>query len=343
MLAVIGVTAVIRIGLWLAYQAYEVRQGHVVFHEQISEVLILLLVEVMALAVLGVMLWNFSRLLLSPLRSVSNAAQLISQGALRKRIRTSHLPEGELLDVASALNTSFDRYQEALDRIARFSGAASHQLRTPLATIRSTVELALTRPDVPAEQEEALLSILEETEHLNRVTEQLLLLSRMEVEHLRDQFVALDLNDIVRKVVDVYEPVTEERRVTVRTTWAASCSAHGDETLLFEAVMNLVDNAVKWCGEDGEMLITTGQAEGRSTVEVADSGPGIDPEAREHLFDRFSRDPRAFYKGSGLGLSIVAEVVKLHDGTVTCGTRPGGGAVFTVTLPSRAGEPPQNG
>ena len=96
MLAVIAVTAVFRLGLWLTYQAYEVYMGHVVFHEQINEMLLLLLVEVLALGILVFMLWRLSRILLSPLRSVANAAKLIADGQLEKRIRTRHLPLPEL-------------------------------------------------------------------------------------------------------------------------------------------------------------------------------------------------------------------------------------------------------
>ena len=343
MLAVIGVTAVVRLAVWGAYQAYEARRGHVVFHEQLGEMLLLLLVEVLALLLLGFMLWGLSRRLLSPLRSVANAATLIARGHLHKRIRTRHLPEGELRTIAEALNESFDRYQEAIDRIARFSSAASHQLRTPLTAIRATAETALGPGSTPEEQAQALGGILEEAEHMSRMAEQLLLLSRMEAEYLRDDFTDVDLNEIVRKVFDLYQPLLEAGQLQVAFDLGESCPVRGDRTLLTEAVVNVVDNAVKWSPPGGRLSIASGKTAAEAFLAVADAGPGVDSQFREHLFDRFSRHPATAYKGSGLGLSIVSEVMRLHQGRIQVEDAPDGGACFRFTFPvtehRRAGEP----
>jgi signal transduction histidine kinase len=334
MLGVLALTAAIRFALWWPYQIYEARVGHVVYHEQVNEMLLLMLVEVLGLGILGFMMWRLSRLLLSPIRSVANAATLIAQGKLGKRIRTQHLPEGELLDIAEALNSSFDRYQEAIDRISRFSSAASHQLRTPLTAIRTTAELCLSQPTSTQEHEKALLSILEEVEHLSHMTEQLLLLSRMESEHLRDHFVSVNLNGIVRRVVDMYMPMLEGGKLHFEAQYADACPVHGDDTLLMEAVMNLVDNAIKLSGTDGSVRIETRAGDGLGELFVTDSGPGIDADFREHLFERFSRHPATPYRGSGLGLSIVNEVVRLHDGQIDVTSGESGGATFHLVFPA---------
>lgn len=334
MLAVIAVTAAIRLGLWLAYQAYEARKGHIVFHEQINEMLLLLLVEVLALSILGFMLWRLSRMLLSPLRSVANAARMIANGSLNKRIRTRHLPEGELLEIAEALNASFDRYQDAIDRISRFSSAAAHQLRTPLTAIRTTAEFSLAKVDSQVDFEKALEDILQEVDHLARMSEQLLLLSRMEVEHLREHFKSVDLSTIVRHVAEVYQPLLESKALVLREDLEPSCSVHGDETLLNEAVMNLFDNAVKWSSEGGAVTVTVSIDGPTATCTFADSGPGVDDAFREQLFDRFQRHPATPYKGSGLGLSIVSEVVRLHGGQIEITESEHGGAAFRMALPS---------
>jgi len=334
MLAVIVVTAGIRLAVWLAYQKYEASQGHIVFHEQINEMLLLLLVEVLALAILGFMLWRLSRLLLSPLRSVANAAKLIARGQLEKRIRTRHLPEGELREIADALNASFDRYQDAIDRISRFSSAASHQLRTPLTAMRTTAELALAQAKSTGDYEQALVGILEEVLHLTRMTEQLLLLSRMEIEHLRENFRPTDLNAVVRRVVDLYQPLLDSRCVQLQMDLANSCSVHGDETLLMEAVTNLFDNAAKLSKDGGKVTVTTTCRNGTSTFAISDSGPGIASGFREHLFERFSRHPATPYRGTGLGLSIVSEVVRVHDGRVEVDSSEHGGATFRLSFPA---------
>lgn len=334
MIAVILVTAVIRVGLWLAYQAYEAQRGHIVFHEQISELLLLLLVEVLGLLVLGLMLWGLSRVLLSPIRSVANTAHLISRGRLDKRIRTAHLPEGELLDIAETLNASFDRYQEAIERISRFSTSAAHQLRTPLTAIRTTAELALSKAEPASDQQDALVSILEDVERLSRMTEQLLFLSRLDAEHLRDEFAEVDLSDIARKVHEAYRPVAESEGIGLHLDVAEDCRAYGGETLLLEAVMNLVDNAVKWAGRDGTVSIQTTR-DGRTVgLRVTDSGPGLDEAFKLHAFEPFSRHPSATYEGNGLGLSIASDVVRLHDGHLTVETGPSGGASFLLVLPA---------
>jgi signal transduction histidine kinase len=333
MLAVLAVTAVIRLGAWIVYQVYEVAQGHLVLHEQINETLILLLVEVIALAILGFMLWALSRRLLSPIRSVANAGRLISSGNLDKRIRLSHLPDGELRDIAEALNASFDRYQDAIERVARFSSAAAHQLRTPLTAIRTTAELALEQGVDGANCRQAVESILEEIKHLDRMTEQLLMLSRMEVEHLRGDFVETDLTAVARRVSELFQPLVESGSIDLQLELAEDCTVRGDGALLTEAVMNLVDNAVKWAGEHGAIVLSTGRTQDTVTLRVSDSGPGIDPAFRDRLFDRFSRDPATPYQGSGLGLSVVSEVARLHGGRIEVAAGRQGGAEFTLTLP----------
>lgn len=333
MLLVIVATAVIRIGLWLGYQYYEVRKGHIVLHEQVSEFLILLSVEVIALGLLGFLLWSMARHLLSPMRSIANAARLISLGKLDKRIRTEHLPEGELLDIANALNRSFDQYQESIDRISRFSSAASHQLRTPLTAIRTTAEMHLGSDISAPEAQEALHSILEETQRLVRLTEQLLVLSRMEVENVREDFACVDLSRIVHHVVALFEPLLETQSIQVQTDLATDSFVNGSEALLMEAVINLFDNATKASPENGTIEIRTAGSNGTVRLEIADSGPGIDAEYREQLFERFSRHSATTYHGSGLGLSIVSEIIRLHGGEITVGSSPAGGASFTVVLP----------
>jgi signal transduction histidine kinase len=336
MLAVIVVTMLVRLAVWFAYEAYEARAGHVVLHEQVTEVLLMLLVDVVAVCILAFMLWRMSRMLMSPLRSVANAATLIAAGKLDKRIRTNHLPKGELLEIAEALNASFDRYQDALDRISRFSSAAAHQLRTPITAIRTTAELSLAQDPATGDREQALVSILEETSHLGRMTEQLLLLARMEVEHLKSGFKKVDLSAVVRRVAEMYLPVLETKNISPRMDLAASCPVHGDETLLAEAITNLFDNAVKLSKQDGNFTVATYLRDGASTFAITDSGPGIDEHFRERLFERFTRHPATPYKGSGLGLSIVREVTRLHDGHIDVENGPGVGSTFRLHFPTPA-------
>jgi signal transduction histidine kinase len=109
---------------------------------------------------------------------------------------------------------------------------------------------------------------------------------------------------------------------------------HGDRTLLTEAVVNLLDNAVKWTPSRGRLKVESGRTDDASFATVSDSGPGIPPSFRDRLFDRFSRDAAAAYKGSGLGLSIVSEVVRLHRGRVRVDAAPEGGAAFRLTFPA---------
>ena len=334
MLGVIAVTAVIRIVVWTGYQAYEVKQDHVVLHEQINEILLLILVEVISLAVLGFMLWGLSRKLLSPIRSVANAAKVIAGGQLRKRIRLGHLPPGELSEIAETLNASFDQYQDAIDRLSQFSSAASHQLRTPLTAIRTQAELSLSEQGSAEDRAQTLLSILEEVRHLSRMTEQLLLLSRLEIEHLRENFKNVDLTAIARKVIELYQPLLDEKRIRLEQKLAVRGVARGDETLLMEAVTNLFDNACKWSKSGGVIRIEILEDQRETTLTIRDSGPGLDASVREHLFQRFHRHPAAPYKGSGLGLSIVSEVARLHGGKVELGDGSQAGAAFRLVLPS---------
>jgi signal transduction histidine kinase len=166
------------------------------------------------------------------------------------------------------------------------------------------------------------------------MTEQLLLLSRMEAEHLRENFKPLDLNDAVRRVIDLYQPLLDAGRLRIQLDLAPACPLRGDETLILEAVTNLFDNAAKWSPAGGTISIATSCADGDAVFHIADEGPGIDESVRQVLFERFTRDPAAPYKGTGLGLSIVSEVARLHDGRIEPGTGGSRGARFRLIFPA---------
>lgn len=342
MLTVVAVTAMIRLGVWVGYEAYLMSSQKDVLHQEVTELrqleefnelLLLILIEGCALLVLVFMLWKFSKRILSPIRSIANAAHMISGGKLDKRIRTEHLPSGELLDIANLLNQAFDRYQQAMERIAQFTSAASHQLRTPLTAMQTTAELCLQKNRTREEYVETISSMLEEMQRLSHMSEQLLALSRIESEQNHNEFEPVDLGRAIRQALEYYEPVIESRGIRISEDLPGGIKVWARPPLLTEIITNLLDNAIKVCGE-GDVISLSAKTltKGEVSFRISDSGPGVPELYKDQIFERFARCPATPYQGSGLGLSIVSEIVRLHHGRITLEKSDSGGAAFCVTL-----------
>lgn len=289
----------------------------------------------MGLAVLPVMLFAIRRAcrrMLQPVADIRVTAERIIAGQLEERIHTGN-PKDELGRLAATVNQAFDRYQNSLDRLQRFTSDASHQLRTPLASLRTTGEVCLQKTRSPAEYEEVIGSMLEDADRLRHVIEKLLLLARMGADRVRAAFVVLDLGDLCREVIDRYGPAFEQAGIALTLDCAPRASVRGDAALLEQAVANLLDNALRHTWRGGLVRVSVGSsATGGWHLCVRDSGPGIAPELIPNLFQRFARGPGADLSGHGLGLAIVADVVRVHGGDIRLLNEPG--AAFEITLPA---------
>jgi signal transduction histidine kinase len=283
--------------------------------------------------------WAISRRMIRPLQAVSETATRIRRGHWSERIETGAMPDDETKSLAESVNAAFDGYAGALRRLERFSGDAAHQLRTPIAAMRSLGEVALSRPRPAEAYREALETMLGELDHLTRIVEQLLQLSRLDAGALRARFVPVKVAAAAEQVRQMYEPLAEARGVDLRVQVSAPelCVA-GIEELIIEVLGNLVDNALRHTPAGGHIRIEAERVpEDGVRLCVTDSGPGIPVEFARTIFDRFAQVPGRDAGAAGLGLSLAAEIAAAHGGTLRL-TNPGQpGARFEVRWPAGRG------
>jgi signal transduction histidine kinase len=242
--------------------------------------------------------------------------------------------DDEVARLAVTMNDMLDRLEASQAAQRRFVSDASHELRSPLATINAALDLAQARPEF---LDDALVeSLVPEAQRMTRLVADLLLLARADEGGQPHRQVDVDLDDIVS---------AEANRVRAITDLRVSASVKavrvvGDPRALSRLVRNVVDNAIRYAKSTIEFRCAV--VEGRARIVIADDGPGIAPEQRQRVFDRFVRldTPRTRdVGGAGLGLSIVAQIVAAHHGTVTVDQTPGGGASFVVVLPLASDDP----
>jgi two-component system sensor histidine kinase BaeS len=272
------------------------------------------------------------RRILAPIGAITSAARRRSQGEAFDPVRVRG--SDELAELAGAFNAMAAAVDEQ-DRLRRTMAAdVAHELRTPLSNIRGYLEAL--QEGVAEPTPEVLGSIHEEAMHLQRLIDDLQVLSLAEAGELPMDLRLADLGDVVSQAVAAHRPAAEAAGVRLEVAATGSVPVEVDRARMRQVVANLVDNAVRHTPEGGRVAVSTRFEEGRALLVVADTGSGIPEEHLPHIFDRLYRaDPSRSRDtgGTGLGLSIARELVQAHGGDITADERPGGGARFTVWLP----------
>jgi heavy metal sensor kinase len=276
-----------------------------------------------------------ARAALRPVDEMARAARRIDAEALARRITVRGTGD-ELDRLAETLNGMLERLENAFGGMRRFSADAAHELRTPLTALKGTLEVALRADRSGAEYRAALDSALEEVERLVRLAEDLLLLSRSTAgpESPRAR---VELESLVLDVADVGARLAKDRSVAVRVGSMASVAVLGDAGSLRRALLNLVENGVKYTPAGGRVEISVTAEGGEAVIAVEDTGPGIDPGDAERIFEPFVRLDAARDResgGSGLGLAIARSIVVAHRGTIEVERPAAGGSRFVLRLPT---------
>lgn len=287
----------------------------------------------------GIAVWGgyrITRTALRPMEELVGQTSRITAEQLRHGVTIAGADD-EVAAIASAFNATLRRLDVSFDQARRFSADASHELRTPVTSIRTVGQVALQSPDNINTQREAIGSMVEDAERLARLLDTLLLLSRADAQQIELERSRVDLGGLSSSIVSELEVLSEEKNQTL-TIETTPVSVDGDAGLLRLAIGNLVHNAIRYTPAGGRIDVEVTMNEGRAIVAVRDSGPGIAPEHHARLFDRFYRVDEMRSRqsgGTGLGLSIASWVATSHDGRIHVESAPGQGSVFTLELPSR--------
>jgi two-component system OmpR family sensor kinase len=281
----------------------------------------------------GVLLWVGAGWALAPLDAMSKAVAKRRPNALEP-LEAGPLPT-ELQPLARNLNDLLARLDHAISSQRRFTADAAHELRTPLAALTLQLDLARraqTRDDVAA----ALVDLEAGVQRASHVVEQLMTLARVEPEAMAQKRTACDLVAIAKDAIVARATLAGDKHIDLGLARETPAIVMGDPTSLGILLSNLLDNALRYTPPGGRIDVTIDRSDDAITLAVADTGPGIPPEARERVFDRFFRgeEQDGDAAGTGLGLSIVKRIVEAHGASVELGAPPqGSGLVVSVRFP----------
>jgi heavy metal sensor kinase len=303
--------------------------------------LILALGLPLGVAVAGLGGYSLARRALAPLDRMAERARVITAERLTERLPVGN-PNDELGRLATVFNETLTRLEASFDEMRRFTAHASHELRTPLTAIRSVGEVGLRQQRGERAYREIIGSMLEEVDRLSLLVDRLLMLSRVELGIASLSADEIDLSALASEVVGQLGVLAEEKHQRITVEPAPGLRWTGDRTVLRQALLNLVDNAIKYTPEGGEVEVVVLEGETGALLEVRDTGPGVPEGLEARIFDRFYRVDASSpgrNGGTGLGLSIARWAVEACRGRLVFDRNAGGGSVFRIVLPAQAPEP----
>ena len=278
--------------------------------------------------------WVVAGRVLRPIGRITAVARDIQATDLSRRIELPG-PEDELKQLADTFDAMLARLDAAFAAQRQFTADASHELRNPLAIIRTNVDVALTDPHAdPDDLRHTITVVKRASDRMARLVDDLLALARRQEPTLEHE--PVDLGVAVTEASDDFVVPAAARNIVLDRAIAPGVVVTGDRDALKRAVANLLDNAVRLAPAGSRIRLATGSEGDRAWIAVADEGPGIAPEDQPHVFDRFWRADKARSRadgGTGLGLAIVRQIAQSHGGSIRLQSKVGVGSSFVIWLP----------
>jgi heavy metal sensor kinase len=280
--------------------------------------------------------WILARRSLSPIGYIASRTQSISSKSLSERL-TPRGTDDEMDDLIRTINEMIARLENSFERMAEFTADASHELKTPICAMRGEAEVLLSKERKAEEYQEALAHFIDRFDHLNRMINDLILLSKSDSSQMESKMEPVRLDLLIEEICSLFQVLAEQKGVGWKADGLQKVTVLGDKVRLQQLFTNLIDNAIKYTPM-GSIQITLEKNWDEALVKIKDTGIGIPREEHEKIFKRFYRVDKSRSKetgGVGLGLSIAEWIAHAHLGKIEVESELNKGSTFTVYLPIR--------
>jgi heavy metal sensor kinase len=313
----------------------QVARSEAAMQQNLRDLLLILVLGLpLAVVAAGFGGYTLARGALAPVERMTERAREITADRLSDRLPVVN-PDDEMGRLATVFNETLARLEASFEQMRRFTADVSHELRTPLTAIRSVGEVGLREHRGDAEYRSIIGSMLEEADRLATLVDRLLMLSRAETGQMPASTDDTDLQALAEDVAAHLSVLAEEKKQSIVVEAAGQPHARADRLAVRQAVINLVDNAIKFSPVGGRIRVRVAETPREAVLEVIDTGPGIPAESRGRIFDRFYRAASGSggAAGTGLGLSIAKGAVEANGGRLTLESVDGMGCAFRIALP----------
>ncbi|MBI4079462.1 MAG: HAMP domain-containing histidine kinase [Candidatus Levybacteria bacterium] len=267
------------------------------------------------------------------LTQLSDKMKTISSKNLNARVENID-SDDEIGNLAKTFNGLLDRIQQSFKREQQFIGDVAHELKTPLATLQTSIEIALKKKRSSQEYKEVLKESLIDVSKLSSTLKNVLDLAWSEAEFTKNAMQKFNLSQTLEELREIAEKLGAYKNIQLDSSIDPGIEIYGDRGKISQVLLNLLDNAVKYTKPDGKISISLRAKGTAAEVEIKDTGLGIDPRDLEHIFDRFYRGSKTSKTfGSGLGLAIAQAIIKAHRGAIKVKSRVNQGTTFKIILP----------
>jgi heavy metal sensor kinase len=272
-------------------------------------------------------------LIIRPLKKIMASVRRITAENLKLRIKIPDTKD-EIKELADTFNAMLEKLDKSFSSQKQLIQDVSHELRTPLTIMRGEMDVALKKARSPEEYIDVLKSCLEEISRLSILVENLLILSRFDTREASMDIKAIPLFHLIKDIVSDVHILADKKGISIKYSGSDEIIVKVDEHHLRRAFLNIIDNAIKYTGHGGRILIELKDINNNAQLKISDSGIGIMPENLPFIFDRFFRvDKSRSTEGYGLGLSIGKSIIEAHQGSLSIESKPGQGTTVIINLP----------
>ncbi len=270
---------------------------------------------------------------MNPIALISKQLKKISAENLKERVPNPKTGD-ELEELSLTFNGLLDHLNEAFIRERQFIGDVAHELKTPLATLKTSIEVTMAKARTSDEYKKALAETLVDVNRLSSTVKNILDLAWIGADNAQIEEKHVHLSGIMKDLFEIAEKLAAQKKTKIKATIAPGVVVHGIEDKIFRAILNVIDNAIKYTPEGNMVSLTLRKNKHLAFIRVKDTGIGIPIQDQQHIFDRFYRGSKvARTVGSGLGLAIAQEIIKAHRGTISVTSSVGKGTDVIISLP----------